>query len=282
VHVALVGSAAILIRRRHWLGFALAFYLVHLVIVSNLLVDIGATMGERLVYHSSFGFVLALAWLAQRRLGRGRLMILGMVVLVLGGYATVRRNADWKNDDTLFIRDVTAVPNAAMANSNAGRAHLVLHDAAATDPERNHHLERALRYLNRAIELHPVFVNAHFILGTAYDRLGRYEEMEASWSTARELFPEHPLFADYETTLANRFAYLGGQTLLAGDAAAARPQLEKALRYQANQPVVWVYLGQACLDLADTICAQASFERALEFDPNLEPARMGLQLLSAP
>jgi hypothetical protein len=281
VHVALVGSTAILIRRRHWLGFALAFYLVHLLIVSNLLVDIGATMGERLVYHSSFGFVLALACLAQRRLGRGALMVLGMVVLVLGGYAIVRRNADWKNDDTLFLRDVIAVPNATLANTNAGRAHVVLSDSAATPRERDHHLEQAVRHLNRATELHPGLATAHFLLGAAYDQLGRYEEMEASWNAARELVPEHPLFAAYDAALADRFAYQGGQALLAGDAAAAKPQLEKALRYQPNLPAVWLYLGQACLGLADTTCARASLERALELDPDLVQARTVLQSLPA-
>jgi len=61
----------------------------------------------------------------------------------------------------------------------------------------------------------------------------------------------------------------------------ARPQLEKALRYQPNQPAVWLYLGEACLELSDAICARASWERALEFDPDLDPARTRLQSLPA-
>jgi len=281
VYVALVGWAAILIRRRHWLGFALAYYLVPLLLVSNLLVDIGATMGERLAYQSSFGFALVLAFAAERRLGRAALVTLGVLLLALGGYQTVRRNADWKNDDTLFLRDVTVVPDAAMANSNAGRAHIVLSESAATPEARDHELEQALRLLNHAIELHPGFVDAYFNLASLYERLGRFDDMEASWSKARELFPGHPNFAAYDPVFAGAFANLGEQALAAGDAATARAHLEKALRYQANLPAVWLSLGQACLALADTTCARASWERALELDPDLVQARTSLQSLPA-
>ena len=281
VYAGLVAGAVILIRRRHWLGFALAFYLVPLLLVSNLLVDIGATMGERLVYQSSFGFVLALAFAAERWLGRAALVALGMLLLALGGFQIVRRNADWKNDDTLFLRDVTVVPNAAMANSNAGRAHIVRSASAATPEERDRELEQALRLLTRAIELHPGFVDAWFNLASLYEQLGRFDEMEAAWSRARELFPGHPNFANYDPVLAGAFANLGEQALAAGDPAAARAHLEKALRHQANLPAVWLSLGQACLALADTTCARASWERALALDPDLVQARTGLQSLPA-
>lgn len=193
VYAGLVASTLILIRRRHWLGFALSFYLVSLLLVSNLLVDIGATLGERLAYHASFGFVLALAcvvhWLKpERRV----LMALGMLLLVLGGFQILRRNADWKNDDTLFLHDVTVVPDAAMVNSNAGRAHIVLSESATTPEERDQQLAQAFSLLSRAIEIHPGFVDAHFHLATVYERLGRYPEMEAAWSAARRLFPGIP------------------------------------------------------------------------------------------
>ena len=63
LHVSMIAATIILFIRRNVLAFALAFYLTHLLLVSNFIVDIGATMGERLVYHSSFGFALAIALL---------------------------------------------------------------------------------------------------------------------------------------------------------------------------------------------------------------------------
>jgi tetratricopeptide (TPR) repeat protein len=282
VYTGLAIGAGLLIRRRHPLGFALAVYLVPLLLVSNLLFEIGATMGERLAYQSSFGFVFAVAYLAHRRLPRAALVALAIAVLVLGGIQIVRRNPDWKNDDTLFLRDVTVVPNAALANANAGRAHIVLAEAAAASHEQDQHLGEAIRLLNHALELHPGFVDAWFHLAIALDRLGRIDEMEAAWSAARRLFPQHPYFASYDPQFAAAFASQGQQALASGDPAGARRHLERALRFQPNLPTAWLALDRACSELHDEACARTARQRALELDPGLSEARTHLESPTAP
>ncbi|MCE9537843.1 MAG: hypothetical protein K8R85_01315, partial [Bacteroidetes bacterium] len=61
VHLSMIAATFVLFFKRNILSFAFAFYLLHLFLVSNFLMDLGATMGERLVYHSSFGFAIAIA-----------------------------------------------------------------------------------------------------------------------------------------------------------------------------------------------------------------------------
>ncbi|HTA27786.1 MAG TPA: glycosyltransferase family 39 protein, partial [Bacteroidia bacterium] len=51
-----------LLYKRNVLAFAVLFYLFCLSLVSNLIMDIGATMGERLIFHSSLGFVILLSY----------------------------------------------------------------------------------------------------------------------------------------------------------------------------------------------------------------------------
>ena len=70
VHVAIVYYFFTLLKKRSWIAFAIAFYLAHLFLVSNLAMPIGATMGERLVYHSSLGFVMVEAFLLLLLLNR--------------------------------------------------------------------------------------------------------------------------------------------------------------------------------------------------------------------
>ena len=60
-HLSAVGATIYLFMKRNILSFALAFYLLHLLLVSNLIMNLGATMGERLIYHSSFGFAIIIA-----------------------------------------------------------------------------------------------------------------------------------------------------------------------------------------------------------------------------
>jgi len=66
VHFALIYGLFYFLKRRHVLSFAIAFYLVNLLLICNIIFNIGGTMGERLIYHSSVGFCIAIAWLLYK------------------------------------------------------------------------------------------------------------------------------------------------------------------------------------------------------------------------
>jgi hypothetical protein len=65
------------------LALPIAFYLVNLAMVSNFLVDIGATMGERLIFHSSLGFVMLLSYGAFTLLQK--ISVQQKKIIVMGG-----------------------------------------------------------------------------------------------------------------------------------------------------------------------------------------------------
>jgi hypothetical protein len=50
-------------KQKQWIAFAIAFYLGNILLVTNFIFDVGATMGERLIFHSSIGFCIAIAYL---------------------------------------------------------------------------------------------------------------------------------------------------------------------------------------------------------------------------
>jgi Flp pilus assembly protein TadD len=97
--------------------------------------------------------------------------------------------------------------------------------------------------------------------------------MEAAWSAARRLFPQHPYFAAFDPQFAASFASQGQEALAAGDAAKARGHFERALRYQPELAEAWLSLGTACAKMADADCARAAWQRARELDPALVEAR---------
>src|SRR6185369_4967433 len=113
IHVGMVIMAFRLLKKRHFLAFAILFYLGNLALVSNFFFDVGATMGDRLIYHSSFGFVIFIAWglieitkkIFAMNMKKVLVYALLVPVIVLCGFRTIDRNADWSNDHTLFIHD---------------------------------------------------------------------------------------------------------------------------------------------------------------------------------
>lgn len=137
LHLGLAFAAVKLILRKHILGFAIAIYFAFLLMIGNILMDIGATMGERLLFHSTIGFTIALAWLilngldkipSSFTLKRVGLIALVSVLTVLYGCKTWERNWDWKNDITLFLKDVETVPNSVLVLGNAGARYIDLAD----------------------------------------------------------------------------------------------------------------------------------------------------------
>lgn len=136
VHLGMIAGAIYLTLKKHLLGFALWVYLLFLALIGNVLMDIGATMGERLIFHSSIGFSIILAWLLLQTLARldslslplrkVLLLVSILSLMVLALLKTWERNFDWKNDITLFLKDSKTMPNSVLCLGNAGARYVDL------------------------------------------------------------------------------------------------------------------------------------------------------------
>jgi len=119
-----------LVLKRHVLGFAIITYFAFLILVSNFVFDIGATMHDSFIFHSSIGVAIIFAWLIVKGFERIQsvafatrrtLLISSLGVIVfLFGCKTWERNWDWKNDVTLFLNDVKTSPHSVLVLGNAG------------------------------------------------------------------------------------------------------------------------------------------------------------------
>jgi hypothetical protein len=128
-HIALFILGISLVVKRHALGFAISVYFLFLLIVENIFFNTGMTMGEHLLFHPSLGFAIVLAWLILKGLNKlspgfqtKKIILFSTIALLvlLYGCKTWERNADWKNDLTLFVKDVETVPNSVLVLGNAG------------------------------------------------------------------------------------------------------------------------------------------------------------------
>lgn len=289
VHAGLAGAGIWLLRRRHPVAFAILAYVAPLAIVSNLLVEIGATMGERLVYHASLGFVMAGAW--SLRAGVARLIVspsLARAVLVLlaGGLVaasaavTIPRNAVWRDDFTLFSHDVEVVPKSVLANGNAGTRYLEQCDAPENKGREKELARKALGFLSKALAMHPRYVNGYLSQGIAHFKLGDYDRARQSWDEAARLYPGHPYVKEYRTLLGRELMKQALASARSGDLEQAVASLTGACEVDPGNAEVWYHLGGACYTVQDVSCAARAWRRALEIDPAREDAKKGLAALA--
>lgn len=262
-------------QKRHPLAFAMLFFWAFFMLINNMLFDIGATMGERLIYHSSLGFCMVLAWgivwLAERLEGnQRRLLVLGIIVAlsIPAFMITIERNHEWKNDETLFIADVQKHPESALCNGNAGarfmdRGLKYLNDSTMQDSVR-FYADTAIFYLNKSVELHKRYANGWLNLGLCYYNKKDYERASLAWEKVYEIFPSNPILQSY----AQMLIAIANDRAMKKDYAGASEFFQYGLRAYPADSKIWAdYAGSSFMaqkfDQAQTAFDQA-YQRATD------------------
>ena len=294
LHIGLAILGLWLFMKKHIIGFAILIYFAFLLMIGNILMDIGATMGERLLFHSTIGFVIAFAWLILKAfekipesvsLNTKRVGFLSLLAVMtfLYGCKTWERNWDWKNDITLFLKDVETVPNSVLVLGNAGARYIDLSDTKNFVKKRKESLETGIKYLKHAVELHPRYVNGYLNLGLGSYKLGRDRDALYYWKHAEHLYPNNPYLKSYYIVMYNDLLNRGYQKAQRGRLDSAIYELRKTIILDRLNPEGYYNLGGAYYQNKQYDKAKYYWEECLKVNPNHAQAKAGLAtIISVP
>jgi Flp pilus assembly protein TadD len=246
------------LRTRPIAAFGGAWFFIALLPVSQIIPH-HEMMAEHFLYLPSVGFFLFVAAIADRVADRPRLAPalygLGVVVLVLLALRTIWRNADWKDDLTIWSKTVETAPEAARARNNLGAAYL-----------RRGQRARAQEQFEAAIRIKPDLAHVHANLGKIYlDRedLARAEgELVMALRLKRdEVIPR---------------LWLGAVYVRGGRLAEAEQQFRAALSKPPFDAYAYNNLGSLLARSGRAPEAEAAFREALRRMPDLAEARENL------
>lgn len=285
VHGIIAFVAVMYSKKRHVLGFAAAFYLLHLMLVCNIFFEIGATMGERLIYHSSVGFAIAAAWLLWKgfekmqpaEMGQKALAAVLGVIVVFAGVKTIARNADWKNDGTLFLADLNTVPNSVLVCANVAASYITLADVKKDD-ERKELLNKAIVLLNHALSIHPDMVASYMNRGIAYYKLGDMDRAKANLDSVKHRYPSYPTLPGIYRLIADDYMKKGwAEYGSKGQYSEAINVFKKGIAIDSTNPDLWYNLGGAYYSNMQFAEAVEVWKVALQIKPDYVKAQQGLQ-----
>ncbi|NCX94829.1 MAG: hypothetical protein EBX41_00215 [Chitinophagia bacterium] len=285
VHTAWIGGMVWAIAKRHILGLASAIYWVNILLIANFFFNIGAPMGERLVFHSSIGMVVIVAWLlfeAQKKwlpAVKPALWVLLAVVGTVYGYITINRNPAWKNNTTLFLTDVKTSPNSALTNSNAGAAYMGFAKQAQAGEQRNRIFDTAIQYFDRVIAINPKHHLAYLNRGLCNYNSGHPEKAVYDWAKVRELSPGTSNLQKYLAACEQMFYIRGTEYKKTQkiDSAVWAFRLGTIAAPQAGE--MWYELAQACIATGNTAEAQKAIAQAKKWlgnDPRIKNLEAGV------
>lgn len=185
--------------KKHIWSFGILFYAISLAPVSNILFPVGVFMNERFVFVASIGFSLISAYFIKEKLHgwlKNEKLVVGIFVIIMMLYAvkTISRNADWKNDFTLFTTDVKVSVNGAKSNCSAGGKLIEEATKKGNEHLRDDYLRLAIKYLNNALKIHSTYGDALLLLGNAYYEYNKnFDSTILAYSKLLKLNPEHNL-----------------------------------------------------------------------------------------
>ena len=265
--------------------FAIAFYFLHLLLVCNIVFDIGATMGERLIYHSSVGFAIVVAWLLVKGMERiqnqavAKASLIGFmtVVTVLFAIQTMARNRAWKNDATLFGTDIKTVPNSVLVNANVAASYITIADYQKTDSARSKYLHDAIDILNHTLHIHRTFVAGFLNRGIAWYKLGDVDKAKPNIDTVRSLYPNYPTLPGMYKLISDYYLKNGWESYgKKGMYPEAIAEYKKGLAIDATNADLWYNMGGAYFTNKQYPEALECFQKAQKLKPDNPNAQQGV------
>jgi protein O-mannosyl-transferase len=190
--IALLG-----LKKRQIVSWAIWVYFASLVMTSNLFINIGAFMSERFMYFPSLSFAIIVAFGVLYLLSKGKKIvmitkILLFVVFSLYAVKTISRNRVWKSSYTLFQHDVNISKNSAKGNSSWGSELYAEAEKIQDTAVKNALLRKAEPYFQKAVEIHPNYVEPLVRLGNIqYIVYGNVREMMSYYIRVLEISPEN-------------------------------------------------------------------------------------------
>jgi hypothetical protein len=129
-------------------------------------------MGERLVY--ILPLVLLWRWpcfrlgCAEDGKHKRQILLASALCLLLTfpcAAIVIPRNAQWKDDTSLFLADVKTVPDSVIANGNAARAYLEMSGRPENKAVAIELTKKSIPFLTKAITIHKRYLNGYLDLG---------------------------------------------------------------------------------------------------------------------
>ncbi len=285
LYAGIIGWGGWLLFKKNILAFPVLFFLLSLALVSNFLLDIGATMGERLIFHSSMGFAMVLSYGVIAALKKipvkvkqpALFVFLGLLIIVCGA-ETVKRNRVWNDFQTLTTTDVSKVPNSIMANDYAAMSYIFLANVKGDSVHSADNLRKAIACASRAVHVMKNYFDGYYRMGIAYSQLHIPDSAIYYLDMAKNINPNDMNLKKY---IGNVYLSVGFAMGKRGDFNGAIRQMWKGITDDSDDADLWYNLGGAYYTAHKFDSAKYAWTKTLEIDPKNSNAANGLKAVSA-
>lgn len=286
----LIAHAVYWIQKKDTLSYCIFFFYTSIFIVSNIVINIGAPLGERFLYQPSVAFCIGIVTLGDtiitrffKRKSVTVKWVVGILLLVitLPAFAkTYSRNKVWQYGYLLGTTDVQYSPHSAKANTYASINYTLWSDTMKDADKQHLYREKALNFCRKSYEIYPDFFTNYLNWGVVYSRLDSVERAEWAWNEAKRLNPNSTALVSYFKYLSQKYYPTGLKAGADKDFDKSLFYLRKAAVYDPANPDTWYNLGGVYFTVKKYDSAKICWQKVLQLNPNYTQAKQGLNALS--
>ncbi len=299
MYLVLIGVGIWGVLKRKHFAYGIAFFLISLLLVSNIIFPIGVNMAERFLFMPSVGFCFVVSillyrlceWMNDKKKITAYsqfqpAMIALSIIFLASCFKSYTRSLDWKDNFSLFEADWMKSENSAKIRNAMGgelTAQSQKPGVKGTDKEKEM-LTDALDHLDVTTSIHPRYKGPYLIKGNAHLYLGNYDAAIQNYQIALQLDPNY-VEAEGNLKIAldakQQAAQQEGITNIEkeGIEASSRGDFAEAIRIFSGlikdypkEPKYHFFVGIAYANSGDYNAALAAFKEAENLDDGKDPA----------
>ena len=163
--------------RKDPLVFGIVFYFATMALFSNIPVTIGSALAERFTFYCSAGICIALAFLIEYFMGRSgeisiltnrKVLVCLAPVTIVFGLLTIDRNADWKDDYSLYKADFAKSPDNIRLAYDLSNEMEKAYEKETNPAVKKQMIQQSMANLRKALAINPNYSDAHFEIGVDF------------------------------------------------------------------------------------------------------------------
>ena len=258
------------IRQKSILSFCILYFFITISVGTNLIIDLGAPLAERMLFQSSLAICIVIAFLVLKAAKKARIVSFTFlsIILVLFSIKTAARNSNWKNNETIILADVITSTECSRLNLYACEQYIIKANAETNANLKNEYLNKAILYGEKSLKIHPKFAYIYQRLGFAYFNQQNYFKAADLWLQASKLEPDNMETKQWLDNLCN-IIYKEGNSL------SEKNNIDDAIRYylkatelNKNNIEAWYNLGGNYFIKNDSVNAIKAWDIVKQLDPN--------------
>jgi len=258
------------LKNKSLFSFCILYFFLTISLFANFVVDIGAPLAERLLFQPSLAFCIVVAafyFKIEKKYSMLSNVTLA-IILLLFSVKTIMRNAEWKNDMTLYTADVISAPNSARTNMYLAGGYIAKAKAESNMEVKNEYLRKAVFYGERAIKIYPDYQIAYLDLGIAYFGLLDYFKTADLWLRAYKINPANTEVRESLVMLSDIFLNEGNKFHRQGNIRNAITCYLKSVELNNSNVEAWYNLGGNYFLIDDTKNAINAWQNVMRLAPN--------------